>query len=66
MDATGAPFLVIDQQYAITGAQQTDRLLDTLRTAWDETHPTIQITGNDSGGCDLDSCTAPATHPAGF
>ena len=33
---TGVPFYAIDERYGISGAQQSELMLDTLRKAWDE------------------------------
>jgi predicted DsbA family dithiol-disulfide isomerase len=47
LGATGAPFIVIDGRYGVPGAQDSDALLNLLRTAWDETHP-VTVTASRS------------------
>ncbi len=60
MGATGAPFIVIDGKYGIPGAQDSDGLLDVLRTAWDTSHPLTPATGGDAAVCGPDGCAVPA------
>lgn len=66
LGATGAPFIVVDGRYAVAGAQDSDTLLDLLRTAWDETHPVTVAPGAGAGAeapaCAPDGCAVPA-HP---
>ncbi|MEU5307893.1 DsbA family oxidoreductase [Streptomyces sp. NPDC021562] len=60
LGATGAPFIVIDGRYGIPGAQDSDGLLDVLRTAWDESHPLTLTTDGDAAVCGPDGCAVPA------
>lgn len=53
LGATGAPFIVIDGRYGVPGAQDSDTLLDLLRTAWDDTHP-LAPAGGDAPACGPD------------
>lgn len=47
LGARGVPFIVIEGKYAISGAQDTDAVLDVLRQVWDEAHPPLV---EDTGG----------------
>ncbi|MGJ5891941.1 DsbA family oxidoreductase [Streptomyces niveiscabiei] len=60
LGATGAPFTVVDGTYGIPGAQDSDSLLDVLRTAWDASHPLTPATGGDAPACGPDGCAVPA------
>ncbi|MER5452952.1 DsbA family oxidoreductase [Streptomyces sp. NPDC002766] len=60
LGATGAPFIVVDGRYGVPGAQDSDTLLDLLRTAWDENHPLTPISAGDAPGCGPDGCAVPA------
>lgn len=60
LGATGAPFIVVDGRYGVPGAQDTDTLLGILRQAWDETHPTVLVAGDDAPVCGPDGCAVPA------
>jgi hypothetical protein len=64
LGATGAPFLVIDEHYAVSGAQRTDTLPRTLRQVWDETHPSLYLADTGEGVCGPDGCAVPAADPA--
>lgn len=63
LGATGAPFIVLDSRYALSGAQDTATLLEVLRKLWNETHPSISGTSGDAAICGSDSCAVPAGHP---
>ncbi|NKY45498.1 DsbA family oxidoreductase [Nocardia cerradoensis] len=39
LGAAGAPFILVDGKFGVAGAHTSDSLLDTLRRAWDESHP---------------------------
>lgn len=39
LGATGVPFFVIDRKYALSGAQSSDKFLQTLTTAWKDSQP---------------------------
>jgi predicted DsbA family dithiol-disulfide isomerase len=60
LGAAGAPFIVVDGRYAVPGAQDSDALLDLLRTAWDETHPVTVTPGGEASACGPDGCAVPA------
>ncbi|MEX3106472.1 MULTISPECIES: DsbA family protein [unclassified Streptomyces] len=60
LGATGAPFIVVDGRYGVPGAQDSDGLLDVLRTAWDASHPLTLATGGDAAVCGPDGCAVPA------
>ncbi|GAA3805610.1 DsbA family oxidoreductase [Streptomyces chiangmaiensis] len=66
LGARGAPFLVIDGQYAISGAQDTDALLGVFQQVWDATHPQpVQIPAGDAEAvCGPDGCALPGDHAA--
>ena len=57
----GVPFVVIDERYAVSGAQPTEVFLHALRTAWNASHP-LTIVGSeaenegDAGVCEDDTC----------
>ncbi|HEY0869349.1 MAG TPA: DsbA family oxidoreductase [Acidothermaceae bacterium] len=55
---SGVPFFVIDARYGISGAQSSDVILATLRTAYAEANPltmvTADVTVDDS--CEGDAC----------
>ncbi|MDN3027089.1 DsbA family oxidoreductase [Streptomyces sp. S.PB5] len=61
LGATGAPFIVADGRYGVPGAQDSDTLLDLLRTAWDEAHPVIPVPAGQAPVCGPDGCAVP-TH----
>ncbi|WP_432043652.1 DsbA family oxidoreductase [Streptomyces cadmiisoli] len=67
LGARGAPFLVIDGQYAISGAQDTDTLLGAFQQVWDATHPPLAHTSvEDADGiCCPDGCALPGDDAAG-
>lgn len=55
----GVPFLVVDERYAVSGAQPTEVFLKALETAWGAAHPLTIVGGDDgadSGACADDSC----------
>lgn len=39
LGATGAPFIVVDDRYGVPGAQDSDSLLELLRTVWNDSPP---------------------------
>jgi predicted DsbA family dithiol-disulfide isomerase len=60
----GVPFVVIDEQYGVSGAQPAEVFLQALETAWAAAHP-LKLVGrannaadaaNDTGTCTDDSC----------
>ncbi|KND32769.1 DsbA family oxidoreductase [Streptomyces acidiscabies] len=61
LGASGAPFIVVDDRYGIPGAQDSDSLLEVLRTAWDDSHPlTLADDAGDAPVCGPDGCAVPA------
>ncbi|MFJ8780682.1 DsbA family protein [Streptomyces sp. NPDC102476] len=64
LGATGAPFTVVDGRYAVAGAQDSDTLLDILRQAWDDTHPTVVVAGDNAAVCGPDGCAVPVAAAA--
>ena len=58
LGARGAPFIVLDGRYGVPGAQDSDTLLDLLRTAWTDTHPVTPAVG-DAPVCGPDGCAVP-------
>jgi predicted DsbA family dithiol-disulfide isomerase len=61
---TGVPFFVINQKYAISGAQPSEVFVEALQKAWDEDHPLTLLNdpNNDvaDGACVDGVCTPPA------
>jgi predicted DsbA family dithiol-disulfide isomerase len=53
---TGVPLFLVDNRFAIPGAQPTSVILRTLRRAWDETHTLVTVT-EQGDGCGPDGCT---------
>jgi predicted DsbA family dithiol-disulfide isomerase len=51
----GVPFFVLNQKYAISGAQESDTFLQALHKAYDETK-LVDLPGNDSVVCGPDGC----------
>lgn len=52
---TGVPFFVFNNQYAVSGAQQTEVFLNTLRKAWSESEKADTVQGavcKPDGSCD--------------
>ncbi|GGS91101.1 DsbA family oxidoreductase [Streptomyces chromofuscus] len=66
LGARGVPFLVIDGQYAVAGAQDTETFLDVFQQVWDATHPQLVQTpdGDADGVCGPDGCVLPGDHAA--
>lgn len=62
---TGVPFFAVDERYGISGAQQPEVILDTLRQAWDEmtavADDSVVVSGSATSdsvaGCEDGSCT---------
>ncbi|MFC6016292.1 DsbA family protein [Plantactinospora solaniradicis] len=62
LGAHGAPFLVLDDRFAVPGAIGTDKLLAVITRAWTDSHPTPQplpVVGSVEGGCTPDGCLVP-------
>ncbi|WP_458122035.1 DsbA family oxidoreductase [Paenibacillus sp. Z6-24] len=57
---TGVPFFVINDKYAISGAQPTEMFTKALNDIWAEDHP-LQMLGNSADGemCADGSCAVP-------
>ena len=53
LGVSGVPFLVIDRRYAVSGAQETDVLVDVLERAWSARRP-IEVVAGDA--CGVDGC----------
>jgi predicted DsbA family dithiol-disulfide isomerase len=55
---SGVPFFVIDARYGISGAQSSDVILSTLRTAYAEANPLTMVAadGSTDGSCEGDDC----------
>jgi predicted DsbA family dithiol-disulfide isomerase len=49
----GVPFFVIDEQFGVSGAQESDVLLAALEQAWAKSHP-LTLVGAD--GAEVDAC----------
>jgi predicted DsbA family dithiol-disulfide isomerase len=51
----GVPFFVLNQKYAISGAQESETFLQALHKAYDETK-LVDLADNDSAVCGPDGC----------
>lgn len=57
LKVSGVPFVLVDEKYAISGAQSADVFLETLRKGWIETHPITMITNSEDGNsCEGGNC----------
>jgi predicted DsbA family dithiol-disulfide isomerase len=59
LGATGVPFFVVDRAFAVSGAQDGEVFLQTLRRAWTKSHPPVVVAaaGDGAGGqCEGDAC----------
>ncbi|WP_069762130.1 DsbA family protein [Streptomyces sp. LUP47B] len=56
--------VLTDGRYAVAGAQDSDTLLDILRQAWDDTHPTVVVAGDNAAVCGPDGCAVPVAAAA--
>jgi predicted DsbA family dithiol-disulfide isomerase len=54
LGVSGVPFFVVDRRYAVSGAQDSDILVEVLERAWSERSPLEVIAGDACGigGCD--------------
>ncbi len=56
----GVPFFVLDQKFAISGAQPAEVFTQALHQAWDAAHPVLQmaglVDGNPGESCGPDGC----------
>ncbi len=54
---TGVPFFVVDRKYGVSGAQPAETILQVLERAWEESRPSLQMTGGPPGeACGPDGC----------
>jgi len=54
---TGVPFFVIDDRYAVSGAQSPEVLLSALQRAWTDAHPLVAVGAASEGdACGPDGC----------
>jgi predicted DsbA family dithiol-disulfide isomerase len=57
LGASGVPFFVLDEAYAVAGAQGEDAILRALEKAWSESHPVQLVSeGDPESVCSDDSC----------
>ncbi len=59
---TGVPFFLINQKYAISGAQPLETFIGALEKIWEEDHPKpqfINLSQNADAMCTDDSCVIP-------
>ena len=54
--ATGVPFFVLEQRYAVSGAQPTELFAEVLDKVWAETHPAPLQVVADGDACGPDGC----------
>ena len=61
LNIRGVPFVVIDEKYALPGAQSVNVVSDALRLAWAEAHPlkTLAVAADADGYCEGDECRLP-------
>ena len=61
LNVRGVPFVVIDEKYALPGAQSVKVIGDALRQAWAEANPirTLAGTADADGYCEGDNCKLP-------
>lgn len=52
----GVPFFVIDRKYGISGAQQTETFLETLKKVWMEANP-LQMVADSSNNNNANTCS---------
>lgn len=53
----GVPFFAFDEKFAVSGAQPVELFQQALERAWQESHPLIQLVGNDNASvCTDDVC----------
>jgi predicted DsbA family dithiol-disulfide isomerase len=53
---SGVPFFVIDGRYGVSGAQSSEVVLQTMRTAYAEANPLTMVAANGDNSCEGDSC----------
>jgi predicted DsbA family dithiol-disulfide isomerase len=55
--ASGVPFFVVDERYAVSGAQPTEVFSQLLDRAWADVHPVLEVVGGaDADACGPDGC----------
>lgn len=61
LNVRGVPFVVIDEKYALPGAQSVKVISDALQQAWTEAHPvkTLAVAADADGYCEGDECKLP-------
>jgi predicted DsbA family dithiol-disulfide isomerase len=59
LGVTGVPFFVIDRHFGISGAQDSDSILQVLDQAWGDTHPGLVVSADPATKCDEESCSLP-------
>jgi predicted DsbA family dithiol-disulfide isomerase len=58
LGSSGVPFFVLDEAYAVAGAQGEDMILRALEKAWSESHPVQLVSeGDPQATCSDDSCS---------
>ncbi len=65
LGASGVPFFVVDQRYAISGAQPVEVFERALQQAWQDAHPTLttlDVAEGDDVVCGPDGCAVPEPH----
>ncbi len=54
---SGVPFFLFDEKYAVSGAQPAELFTTALERTWSDSHPVVQLVGNeDAPTCDDDTC----------
>jgi predicted DsbA family dithiol-disulfide isomerase len=53
----GVPFVVLDEQYGVSGAQPAQMFLQALDTAWAAAHPLTAIGADEAPACEGDACS---------
>ncbi|GIF46632.1 putative DsbA family dithiol-disulfide isomerase [Asanoa ferruginea] len=56
LGASGAPFLVFDDTYAVPGALETDRLVAVLEQVWAASHRALPVIAASGDTCGVDGC----------
>lgn len=60
LGVSGVPFFLIDERYAVSGAQPVDLLVQALETAWAERRPTTSAAADEAEACGPDGCALPS------
>jgi predicted DsbA family dithiol-disulfide isomerase len=62
LNVRGVPLVVIDEKYALPGAQSVKVINDALRQAWTEAHAikTLAVAADADGYCEGDDCKLPS------